>query len=168
MLTEAKMRALTKGLPSKSAKMRALAKAGVARADIARFLGTRYQFVRNVLEAENAKTTGFAESPQSEYKSQPGERGSGSREEPQTFRLRVHDGTAALPPNALSLIGATEGDTLVVKIEENGIDLRIWSLQAALRLIQAQSRSLVQEGISVVDEFLAEKYREVEREERGE
>src|SRR6266487_5003921 len=44
-----RMEKLTKGLPSKSEKMRTLAGAGYARADIARFLGTRYQFVRNVL-----------------------------------------------------------------------------------------------------------------------
>src|ERR1700760_2772503 len=52
------MRQLTRGLNSKSDKMRALAKAGYERADIARFLGTRYQFVRNVLiqdEARNAR-----------------------------------------------------------------------------------------------------------------
>src|SRR5947209_827698 len=44
-----RMQKLTKGLASKSEKMRALASAGYERADIARFLGTRYQFVRNVL-----------------------------------------------------------------------------------------------------------------------
>ncbi len=36
-------------LPSKSAKIRALAKKGVSRANIAKILGIRYQFVRNVL-----------------------------------------------------------------------------------------------------------------------
>ena len=57
-LNRQRMRRLTEGLASKSDKMRALAKAGYERADIARFLGTRYQFVRNVLvhdEARNAK-----------------------------------------------------------------------------------------------------------------
>ncbi len=41
-------------------KIRALAGAGVARADIARFLGKRYQHVRNVLEgdAQSGPTSG--------------------------------------------------------------------------------------------------------------
>jgi len=47
-----RMTALTKGLPSKSEKMRVLARAGYGRKAIAEFLGTRYQFVRNVLVEE--------------------------------------------------------------------------------------------------------------------
>ena len=43
------MGALTEGLPTESAKIRALDAAGVARADIARFLDIRYQHVRYVL-----------------------------------------------------------------------------------------------------------------------
>ena len=44
-----RMRQLTQGVSSKSEKMRVLSRAGYERADIPRFLGTRYQFVRNVL-----------------------------------------------------------------------------------------------------------------------
>lgn len=40
---------------SKSSKIRALAEQGVARADIARLLGIKYQFVRNVLEQQSNK-----------------------------------------------------------------------------------------------------------------
>jgi hypothetical protein len=40
---------LVKDLTTKSAKIRRLAEAGYARADIARFLGIRYQHVRKVL-----------------------------------------------------------------------------------------------------------------------
>jgi len=36
-------------LPNKSARIRYLNSKGMARADIGRFLGIRYQFVRNVL-----------------------------------------------------------------------------------------------------------------------
>ncbi|HEX6001578.1 MAG TPA: hypothetical protein VFZ16_19620, partial [Hyphomicrobiaceae bacterium] len=49
MLDNARMKELTNGLPTKSAKIRALSEAGCSRADIARFLGIRYQHVRNVL-----------------------------------------------------------------------------------------------------------------------
>ncbi|MCC7015790.1 MAG: hypothetical protein IT564_01115, partial [Rhodospirillales bacterium] len=44
------MNRVCSGLPTKSAKIRALSQAGYRRADIARHLGIRYQHVRNVLE----------------------------------------------------------------------------------------------------------------------
>src|SRR6516225_8647367 len=40
-------------------KIRALAAEGVPRADIARFLGKRYQHVRNVLEGDAQSTGGY-------------------------------------------------------------------------------------------------------------
>ena len=43
------MQGIVEGLPSIAARIRALDAAGYARADIARFLGKRYQHVRNVL-----------------------------------------------------------------------------------------------------------------------
>lgn len=50
-MTEAEMDTLTKGMRTKSAKIRALSDQGVSRSDIARYLGIRYQHVRNVLVA---------------------------------------------------------------------------------------------------------------------
>jgi len=49
---------LTEGFATKADKMRVLERAGYARADIARFLGVRYQQVRNTLEGD--KRTGYA------------------------------------------------------------------------------------------------------------
>ena len=48
---------LTEGYSTKADKMRVLERAGVPRADIARFLGVRYQQVRNTLEGD--KRTGY-------------------------------------------------------------------------------------------------------------
>src|SRR3954471_10327836 len=47
------------GLKTKSARIRALAKVGYARADIARFLGIRYQHVRNVVLAAQEQPAPF-------------------------------------------------------------------------------------------------------------
>jgi bifunctional DNA-binding transcriptional regulator/antitoxin component of YhaV-PrlF toxin-antitoxin module len=44
-----RMDRITSGLPTKAAKMRALEAAGVARADIAAYIGTTYQHVRGTL-----------------------------------------------------------------------------------------------------------------------
>ena len=49
---------LTEGFSTKADKMRVLERAGVARAEIARFLGVRYQQVRNTLEGD--KRTGYS------------------------------------------------------------------------------------------------------------
>ena len=48
---------LTEGLSTKADKMRMLDRHGYSRADIARFLGVRYQQVRNTLEGD--KRTGY-------------------------------------------------------------------------------------------------------------
>lgn len=53
-----KMVRLTEGFRTKADKMRVLERAGVPRADIARFLGVRYQQVRNTLEGD--KRTGYS------------------------------------------------------------------------------------------------------------
>ena len=53
-----KMMEITDPYRTKADKMRVLEQAGVARADIARFLGVRYQQVRNTLEGD--KRTGYA------------------------------------------------------------------------------------------------------------
>jgi len=52
-----KMISLTEGITTKADKMRVLDRAGYARADIARFLGVRYQQVRNTLEGD--RRTGY-------------------------------------------------------------------------------------------------------------
>jgi hypothetical protein len=51
------MISLTEGIQTKADKMRVLERSGFARADIARFLGVRYQQVRNTLEGD--KRTGY-------------------------------------------------------------------------------------------------------------
>lgn len=43
------MTSICKGLPTKSAKIRALAAKDYSRSEIAKFMGIRYQHVRNVL-----------------------------------------------------------------------------------------------------------------------
>ena len=48
-MTRDDMDQATQHLPTKSAKIRTLAKLGVARAEIAKYLNIRYQHVRNVL-----------------------------------------------------------------------------------------------------------------------
>jgi len=56
-MSEEEMDRLTLGLTTKADKMRVLERSGVGRGDIARYLGVRYQQVRNTLEGD--KRTGY-------------------------------------------------------------------------------------------------------------
>src|SRR2546421_10584647 len=92
-------------LPTKSAKIRALAEQGYARADIARALGIRYQHARNVLE--RAK-------PRQETTLQPVESnhfGGPSPRNPTKVTLGPA-GRVVIPAPVREAVGFKEGDVL--------------------------------------------------------
>ncbi len=150
-----RMLKLTEGLPSKSEKMRVLAKAGYERTVIAEFLGTRYQFVRNVLvqdEARRAKKVA-AETASGEPKLAP-------------TKLRIGpDGRVVIPAAFREALGLSEGDTLVATIDDG--ELNLLTRRAAVRRAQTIVRQFVPEGVSLVDELIEDRRREVEREEQN-
>jgi AbrB family looped-hinge helix DNA binding protein len=150
------MRELTRGLSSKSEKMRTLARAGFERADIARFLGTRYQFVRNVLvqeEARNAKET----------------RGDSSRDIAEKLaptKVRIGpEGRIVIPAAFREALELSEGDTLVASLNDG--ELNLLTIPAAVRKAQGIVRKFVPQGVSLVDELLDDRRREVEREQKN-
>lgn len=155
MLDTVKMAKLTKDLPSKSEKMRTLAKAGYSRGDIARYLGTSYQFVRNVLIREEERLAGDGNSGS---KSTP--TGGGS-----TNSNRVHVGAGGeltLPEKMRSALGLKAGDTLIASLEDG--EIRLMTIPTAVRKAQAIVRQYVPEGVSLVDELLEDRRREFEAE----
>ncbi len=85
------------------------------RADIARFLGTRYQFVRNVLVRETARTAkqaaAAAASPNDNEKLAP-------------TKLRLGpDGRVVIPAAFREALGLSEGDTLIASIADGELHL---------------------------------------------
>jgi len=150
------MEKLTRGLPSKSEKMRTLAGAGYARTDIARFLGARYQFVRNVLVQDEMRKSkqGGAHSARAV---------SSERLAPTKVRLGP-DGRIVIPAALREALGLKEGDTLIASMDQG--ELRLMTIQAAVRRAQAVLRQFVPEGVSLVDELLEDRRREVEQEEQ--
>lgn len=149
-----RMQKLTKGLPSKSEKMRVLAKAGYKRKAIADFLGTRYQFVRNVLvqdEARNAKKAAAINSGETQLA-------------PAKLRLGP-DGRVVIPAAFREALGLSEGDALIASINDG--ELTLLTRRAAVRKAQAIVRQFVPEGVSLVDELIEDRRREVEREQRN-
>ncbi len=148
------MTEIASGLPTKSAKIRALGKAGYKRADIARFLEIRYQHVRNVLvcaekkEASREQTVA-AEKPPVQVWAQVGP-----------------DGRVVIPAAYRRLLGIEESGHVLMVLEDG--EVRLIGRNAAIARAQALVAKYVPEGVSLVDELLAERRREVEREQQGE
>jgi bifunctional DNA-binding transcriptional regulator/antitoxin component of YhaV-PrlF toxin-antitoxin module len=149
-----RLEALTRGLPTKSAKIRTLADAGVPRADIARFLGIRYQHVRNVLVDRESKQAVKGAGPDS-----PADTGATS-----TARVRLGpNGRILLPPSMQEALAVKEGEVLLASVE-NG-EVRLLTVPAAIRRAQALVRKFVPEGARLADELLDDRRQEV-RDER--
>jgi AbrB family looped-hinge helix DNA binding protein len=142
-------------LPTKSAKIRALAARGVSRADIARALGIRYQHVRNVLEREAAREAlgGMAEPPQPPL----------LHDNTPSVKVRLGpDGRVVVPAAIRDALGLKEGDVLFARLE--GGEIKLLTPQAAMRRAQAIVRQFVPADVSLVDELIAERRREAARE----
>lgn len=153
MTADARMTELTQGLTSKSEKMRRLAKAGYSRGDIARHLGTSYQFVRNVLVREEARPVAAVKTSNTPLR--PTERHSN--------RVRLGpSGSVALPVAITQALGLKEGDALIATVEDD--EIRLMTIPTAVRKVQAMLRQHVPEGVSLVDELLEDRRREVEAE----
>lgn len=137
----------TKDLPTKSAKIRALDALGVARADIARFLGIRYQHVRNVLTQERPAMMQVREAPAPRAHEAPAARA-------------TEDGGAFIPPALADALGAQPGEILVAVPQEGG--LWIATKRASRARAQATVRKYVPEGVSLVDDLLEMRRHDVE------
>ena len=155
MSNSAQMTKVTAGLASKSEKMRALAKAGYSRSDIARFLGTSYQFVRNVLVREDARHAASHLPVTADAPAVGSERNSN--------RIRLGpSGQVTIPITILKSLGLKEGDLLIANAEDD--EVRLMTIPVAVRKAQALVRQYAPAGISLVDELLEDRRREVESE----
>lgn len=153
--------AITQSHATVADKIRALSAAGVPRADIARFLGKRYQHVRNVLEGDAQSSGGYVlgKADLSGIK----ERGSAferddddayiERRSAGVFWLEVKpDGTLPLAQEIVDALSALPGRRIYAQVKDDGVILR--SSEAAANRARTMVRRAVQGG-SVVDEFLA-------------
>lgn len=140
------------GLRTKSEKIRALGRRGVPTAEIARFLDIRYQHARNVLvEAGMHKPAAEA----------GGE--TATPKEKATFAWVQIDGSGRLilPPELMAAAGLGPGS---VHVGTTADGIEIFSRAAALRRAQAILAPYKPQGRSLVDEFIADRRREAERE----
>ena len=165
MVDEARMKELTRGLATKSDKIRALSESGYSRGDIARFLGIRYQHVRNVLvQSAKRAASHFAEA---------GARTAGSPTTaavPEGIRhrvsLKVGAGGRILIPSAVrEAMKIGEGDSVLAWLEDG--ELHLVSPQVALRQAQELARKLIRGAESLADELIVERREEARREARS-
>jgi hypothetical protein len=157
------MQRLSAGLPSKSAKIRTLGGAGYTRQQIATFLGIRYQHVRNVLlDAERKAAVNPAEPEDSVQEDRT--------RYPSPPQRVVHaevraDGAIIVPAASAEQAGFVAGKPVVVWVQGDGA-VALLSPEAAVKRVQEMVRAVVPEGVSLVDELLADRRRESAREKR--
>lgn len=148
-LNKAAMDRIAARLPTKSAKIRALGKAGYKRQQIADYLKIRYQHVRNVL-VDAEKTDQKPQTPPEPPR--------------QEWAQVAPDGRVVIPAAYRSLLGIDGGGPVLLVREEG--ELRLLSRDAAVRRAQQMVAKYVPKKVSLVDELIAERRREAAREER--
>jgi AbrB family looped-hinge helix DNA binding protein len=162
MATPSERRLSIEHLPTKSAKIRALAAEGVERADIARLLGIRYQHVRNVLEHDKAQEAKLAGGS-----SEPAQPPLVDAENAPSMKVRLGpDGRVVIPAAIREALGLKDGDVLFARLE--GGEIKLLTPTAAMVRAQAIVRQFVPAGVSLVDELIEDRRREAEREAQGE
>ena len=153
MMDPMDMAAITDGLPTKSAKIRALDAKGYARADIARFLDIRYQHVRNVL------VDGPPKNPRGAVAVGRDATRIGDRVE-----VKIGPGGRIVIPAAFrETMEAGDGDTLVVTIDGDGV-VQLTSAATALRMARRIVREAIPADVSLSDSLIADRRREAVRE----
>jgi hypothetical protein len=159
------MASIAAPLDTVSDKIRALDAAGYARADIARFLGKRYQHVRNVLVDDSqragsgyvlgrADLSGVREGPAPLGRDDDREfiesRGGGA------FRLVVRpDGSILLPREVAEVLNGEPGRPVMARLE--GKTFVLASTATAMEEAQEILRRYIPDGRGMVDKFLAKR-----------
>lgn len=109
-----RMQEITKDHPRISDKIRALHRAGVARSEIATFLGRRYQQVRNVIKDDERRAAKGSEAVISSRASgKPGKDVVAEADSHAVTRL-APGGIVEIPPLVIERVKLQEGDPLLV------------------------------------------------------
>ena len=138
------MEAIVAGVPTKSEKIRLLHRAGVAKADIARFLDIRYQHVYNVLLREKKPTA----------QGQPAD----EQTEQQVFQVKLGTGLKmTLPPEFAESEGLEAGDVVICRRDPDG--LKIMSSAAAADYLRTVLRQRLPEQADMLEALLNAKGR---------
>ena len=145
------------GLTTKADKIRALFRAGYSRSEIAGFLEVRYQHVRNVLVQ-----SGYMETQLS--RPLPAEDVESKDSAPALVRTAIGPGGRVVIPAAYRrALEVDEGDYIVMQMD--GDELRVVNDEKEFERARAVLKKYVPEGVSLVDELIADRRREAAAEE---
>jgi len=147
-LSKREMDTLTKQLRTKAEKIRALARARVAPADIARFLDIRYQHAYNVIKRSGLASDRISDSGAEAHAAAP-------------VRATLDsNGRIEIPEGVLRSWGVSAGDELLMSVE--GDELRLFTRAAGVRLAQSIVSKYARSGESLADELICDRRREAE------
>ena len=152
------MTEVSDGLPSIAAKIRALYQAGYSRTTIAEHLGIRPQHARNVLVEDGIEEVQLVcVCPQERHLPSA---------EPLPVLVRTAigpGGRVTIPAAYRKALEVEEGDYVVMKMD--GEDLRVSNDAKELQRMREVLNRYVPEGVSLVDELIADRRREAAAEE---
>ena len=144
------------GLTTKSDKIRALYREGYSRSEIRRFLGIRYQHVRNVLVRDGHLEPRLSRSSHTRA-TRPV---SHSEDRPEQIRVVVGPGGRVVIPAAYrEALQIEEGDAVFMRVE--GDELHVISDATEICRVREMIAGYVPEGVSLVDDLLRERRREI-------
>lgn len=110
-------------------------------------------------------STGFGEEQQRDLAGAPLAAAALGFDEPHAVggaRLKIGPGgRVVIPAEIRQALGVAEGDTLLATVADG--EVRLMSSQSALQRARALVRQSIPAGVSLVDDLLAERRREVER-----
>ena len=144
------------GCTTTSDKIRALYREGYSRSEIRRVLGIRYQHVRNVLVRDGYLEPRLSREARTRSAAPP--RRSDAR--PEQVRVVVGPGGRVVIPAAYrETLGIEEGDSVFMRVEDD--ELHVVSDATEVRRVREMIAGYVPEGVSLVDELLRERRREM-------
>jgi bifunctional DNA-binding transcriptional regulator/antitoxin component of YhaV-PrlF toxin-antitoxin module len=139
------LESLTRRLRTKADKIRALVRAGVPPAEIARFLGVRYQYAYNVMKRSTARNDAVRDVAVSPSR---------------TAKVTIDSfGRIAIPEHLRSVLGVAAGDELLITLD--GEQLRLFTPAVGLRVAQSIVGRYLHPGDSLSAELLDDRAREV-------
>lgn len=138
------LEAIVAGVPTKSEKIRLLDRAGLAKAEIADFLGITYQHAYNVLFRDKAK---------------PRKRkAADDQDERQVFQVKLGAGLKmTLPPEFAESEGLEAGDVVICRRDPDG--LKIMSSAAAADYLRTVLRQRLPDQADMLEALLNAKGR---------
>jgi len=140
---------VAQGPGTKSDKIRKLHEAGFSKSEIARALGIRYQFARNVIvDDERMKKNKSTEIDQLEISQLPSS-------DDLNLPIKIvlgHANEIQLPPAWVSDLGLQEGSALVAVFD--GVEIRICTLDESIRRARELVQKIVPAGVSLSDSII--------------